>query len=899
MTAAESRSDPRQPRRLLKKRNTEGCYPVADDPAPGLSRLATGNAVRMATGLVGAPEPPSGTVAAHTRALEPADVEAARRLVVGGRAGDLDRLAQLAARLLRTPAAQVSLLTDVQTVLGSAGQPDGTTGSRGPLGDSLCTVTARGGGPLVVADAAADARVNALPPVTSGAVGSYLGVPLVSTDGSRVGALCVFDPQPRAWTSADVELLSEVAVSTMAELELGALGHDLEADRARWALAIDAAGIGTFDWDLVSGRLAWDERLIELFGYELEGFGESIEAFNARLHPDDLPRVTRLLQEAIDTCGEYAAEYRVVLPDGRTRWIAARGRALCGDDGRAFRVIGAAYDTTAVREGEARVARVLESMPTAFFSLDRAWRFSYVNAEAERVLGRDRDDLLGGDLWELFPFAVGSEFETRYREAAATGRPTSFEAYYPAPLEAWYEVRAWPGPDGLSVYFHDVSRRRTAQESAVAAARRTELLASVSQELAATLDVEEAVARLAQAVVPGLGDWCIVSLLEGGADGSRHLRDVGWWHADEGVRETVAGYSAARLAATTDHALLEQALASVRPVVVDRDAADAIAARQAPGQARDLLRDLDPQHVIIAAIHARGTPLGLLTVYAAAPPTDAQWVAEAVQEVGARAGLALENARLYAQQRHLAEELQRSLLTDPPDQGDLEVRVAYQAAQAVASVGGDWYDAFPQPDGATVLVIGDVVGHDTQAAAEMGQVRGLLRGIAVTSGEGPARVLTRLDDALRLLRVDTTATAVVARLEQSPADRGRGVTRLRWSNAGHPPPILLADGEVRVLADERDPDLLLGIDPTTERFERVVEVPRGSTVLLYTDGLVERRGESIDEGVQRLVAVLEQLAPEERPLPQLLEALLARMAEDYDDDVALAAVRLHPQEGLL
>src|SRR5919205_2340378 len=101
----------------------------------------------------------------------------------------------------------------------------------------------------------------------------------------------------------------------------------LEASRqVAWQLAIDAAGVGTFDWDLASGRLTWDGRLLELFGYTAGEFGGSIEAFNARLHPDDLARVTQALRAAIESCGDYDAEYRVVLPDGRTRWVAARGR---------------------------------------------------------------------------------------------------------------------------------------------------------------------------------------------------------------------------------------------------------------------------------------------------------------------------------------------------------------------------------------------------------------------------------------------------------------------------------------------------------------------------------------------------------------------------------------------
>ncbi len=123
-----------------------------------------------------------------------------------------------------------------------------------------------------------------------------------------------------------------------------------EARAALLDLAIAAAGIGTFEWDLTTGRLTWDARLDEICGYTTGTFDESIEAFNARLHPDDLPRVTGLLQQAIDSCGDYEAEYRVVVPGAPVRWVAARGRALCDESGSAVRLLGAAWDVSVRRE---------------------------------------------------------------------------------------------------------------------------------------------------------------------------------------------------------------------------------------------------------------------------------------------------------------------------------------------------------------------------------------------------------------------------------------------------------------------------------------------------------------------------------------------------------------------
>jgi serine phosphatase RsbU (regulator of sigma subunit) len=201
-------------------------------------------------------------------------------------------------------------------------------------------------------------------------------------------------------------------------------------------------------------------------------------------------------------------------------------------------------------------------------------------------------------------------------------------------------------------------------------------------------------------------------------------------------------------------------------------------------------------------------------------------------------------------------------------------------------VGGDWYDAFRHPDGDAVVVIGDVVGHDTAAAAAMGQLRGLVRGIAHSSRGGPADVLRGLDEAMATMHAGTLATAAVARLEA-------GGTRLRWANAGHPPPVLLRpDGGVEVLAHE-EADLLLGVDPAAERREAVVPLAPGTTVLLHTDGLVERRGSTLDEGSDRLHAALADLAG--RPLPELCDELLARLLEGTpQDDVAVVALTVSP-----
>ena len=232
----------------------------------------------------------------------------------------------------------------------------------------------------------------------------------------------------------------------------------------------------------------------------------------------------------------------------------------------------------------------------------------------------------------------------------------------------------------------------------------------------------------------------------------------------------------------------------------------------------------------------------------------------------------------------VAEQLQRSLLTDPPATPGLDMAVRYLPAVRHSQVGGDWYDAFPLACGSTMLVIGDVAGHDIGAAATMAQARGVLRGIAQSVVESPAGVLGALEGALSTLGIDTLITVVVATAEV----RSDGTAAVRWSNAGHPPPaVLRADGSAELL--EPAPNRLVGAGPVWRDDHAVLLCP-GDTLLLYTDGLVERRGVPLDDGLAWLTGQLRALAA--RPLEQLCDGLLGGMSGRLADDVAVLAVRV-------
>ncbi|WP_369141125.1 SpoIIE family protein phosphatase [Modestobacter versicolor] len=332
-----------------------------------------------------------------------------------------------------------------------------------------------------------------------------------------------------------------------------------------------------------------------------------------------------------------------------------------------------------------------------------------------------------------------------------------------------------------------------------------------------------------------------------------------------------------------------------RPVVT-HDAAESLALT--PDMAQ-VMADTGCQAWFAHPLTTGGRLVGALVVGWAEPQDFGAAESDVVVAFASQAAQVLDRLQTRAAERTAltalagtVEALQRSLLSDPPEPDHLQVAVRYLPAARQAQVGGDWYDSFVLGDGRTVLVIGDVTGHDSHAAAAMAQVRNVLRGVAHHSGGTPAEVLTGLDCAMRDLAIGTLATAVLASVEQTPAEAARGVRVLRWSNAGHPAPLLVApDGTVEEL--ERPADLLLGVDPLRARADHTHELPPGSTVLLYTDGLIERRGVPLDEGVRWLSGLVQSLR--HLPLEELCDAVLAELSE-MDDDVALLAIRAHPED---
>ena len=207
--------------------------------------------------------------------------------------------------------------------------------------------------------------------------------------------------------------------------------------------------------DLVYVNPAYEE----IWGTPVEDLYEDPTAFVDAVHPDDRERVREGFDEQVD--GGYEIEYRIVRPDGEVRWIEDRATPI--EEGDVVRIVGVATDVTERKRAEREREAILDRMTDAFFAVDDEWRFTYVNERAEDLLDIDAEGVSGALLWDEFPAAVQSTFDEEYRRAMRTQEPTEFEADYD-PLDARFEVVAYPSETGLSVFFRDVTERSRRQE---------------------------------------------------------------------------------------------------------------------------------------------------------------------------------------------------------------------------------------------------------------------------------------------------------------------------------------------------------------------------------------------------------------------------------------------------
>jgi anti-sigma regulatory factor (Ser/Thr protein kinase)/putative methionine-R-sulfoxide reductase with GAF domain len=295
-----------------------------------------------------------------------------------------------------------------------------------------------------------------------------------------------------------------------------------------------------------------------------------------------------------------------------------------------------------------------------------------------------------------------------------------------------------------------------------------------------------------------------------------------------------------------------------------------------------ILREKGLRSLVGVPLLVEGSVIGVLHVGTLTPRAFDDEDVQLLQRAGDRAALAI-YSRLAERERALAEALQRSLVPRLPMLPGVEFAGRYLPA-AAARLGGDWYDVFQLPDGRVGMAIGDVVGRGFHAAAIMGQLRSALRAFALDSAS-PSRVLERLSRLLRQLEIGRTATLVYLTLDP----HGGG---LYLASAGHPPPLVdPGDGEPWFV--ELEGSVPLGATRHVRYDDVELALEPGSALLLYTDGLVERPGESLDDGLSRLATVVRG---SDLDLEHLGDTLVAEMLPEgtSDDDAALLMVRALP-----
>jgi PAS domain S-box-containing protein len=541
-----------------------------------------------------------------------------------------------------------------------------------------------------------------------------------------------------------------------------------------------------------------------------------------------------------------------------------------------------------LRESEARTRLVLDSSADAFVTLDAQGVIRGWNRAAERMFGWTADEAIGEQMRTLI---TPPEYRDRHDQRRRTlidadpGSRTSFEVELMRrdgtrfPAESTVSKVDVRGEILVAGFIRDVTDRLRQQEE------REELL----REQAARAEAErvaELVSGMQLLVDAALAHRTLDDIVSDLVTRVRTVLDADSatiFLADEG-KLTLAG-----AAGGTPRESRNQTLA------FGEGLAGRVAARREPLLLQDPapdelpypeLAELEIDSVIGLPLLAEGEVTGVLTVCCSAPRHFSSDDVSLLRLAADRVALAVDHARVYEREHRIAETLQRSLLPDRlPQLPGLSVAARYLPAASEAEVGGDWYDVLPTPSGGVGLVMGDVAGKGLAAASMVGRLRSALRAYAL-EGHEPARVVEQLNRLIWTEEEDSQMATLIYVVVDPVTEE------LRWVNAGHPPPLLLADG--------RPPHFLsggssvpLGVLPFPEFEEASAHIDQGATVVLYTDGLVERPGEHLDAGLERLAGVVD--APSADP-QELCDRLLRELVPDggAPDDVALLTLHTIP-----
>lgn len=674
-----------------------------------------------------------------------------------------------------------------------------------------------------------------LPPGTAVAA-----VPL-SGPGGPVGALSVLTG-PREPTPEQTGFLE--AVGRWAERRLSRSTATGGCDEHPWwqqrpggsvvQQSLEAVKAGSWEWGIRGGEMRWDRAGLALLGIP-GSYERRIESWINLIHPEDMPRVMAATEKSLRERSCYEAEYRVRRPDGTTGWVQSRAHLELDEGGEPVRMIGKIWDTTESRMARESVGQALRYMSDAFFAVNRDWRITFLNVEAERLIGA-AGEVLGRPLWEG-PAGTAPELEDRCRRAAAGGRPTGFDIRWPTDGR-WYHIRLVSVPDGLTAYLTDVTERRTQAARRAAAERigaeQAARISELSNALADAVTTKDVVRVVAAHVLPPFGaSGLLILWLEGGR--LNVVGSVGYSRAFINMVDGVPAFGGYRL--------LNEVLGSRRPCFIS-----------STEEYQQLFPDLAGNPAIarknawaVLPLIASGNAIGTCTVSFDEPhdlSADERTLLTALSGMVAQA---LSRARLYDTEHDRAQALQRGLLPRAlPSLAALTPAVRYLPASSGTDIGGDWYDVIPLSAERVALVIGDVMGHGLAEAATMGRLRTAVHTLANLELP-PEEVLAHLNEVVCDLGDDSFATCLYAQY-----DPVTGLCSL--ARAGHPPPLIVdPEGGVECLDPTPDPPLGAAEPP----FSTVdLRVPDGSLLVLYTDGLVESAARDIDTGIAECTQVL-------------------------------------------
>ncbi|MCT9083414.1 SpoIIE family protein phosphatase [Streptomyces fulvoviolaceus] len=697
-----------------------------------------------------------------------------------------------------------------------------------------------------------------------------------------IGALTVLagehgEPTPEQWDFLRALVTWTEERMAQAPPPSGPSQTEPSGDRDRLRQALKEVSVGSWDWNIQTGDLIWDEAALELYGTRPEDYTGKIENWMRIVHPDDLAPTLDAAGQAIRDHGVYEAEYRVRRLDGTYGWTLARGRATYDEHGEPLRMIGVGWESNESRSARDALSRALRHMSDGFLAVDYEWRITFANLEAERTLGFSEEELFGRVLWELPSARQVPGLESRCRNAAAEARSAGFDVHMPDSGRR-YHLRLVPGPDGHTLYLTDVTEKRRLAEERQAAERAASQRAARIAELTTALakattsrDVVDAVAR--RVLPPFAAAGLLVQAIEG--DRLHHVGAVGY---PDDFLEGVDRH------AWTPHNPAWEAIQADTPLFLSSPQEFAARWPELAG-----LLDGDKQAWAFLPLTASGHTFGVCVISFDRPRRLTDEERALLTTISALVAQSLERARLYDAEHTRSRELQRSLLPrDLPDLPACTAAARYLPAGQGADVGGDWYDIIPLSSGQVALVVGDVMGHGLPEAATMGRLRTAVHTLADLELP-PGEIMGHLNDIVVGMGEASYATCLYALYDST--------TRVcSLARAGHPPPALVhPDGTVHFPEPDADPPLGAAEPP----FETVeLEVPEGSLLVLYTDGLVESSKREIDEGMAELARLLstaheDGTAVDLERLCDRLTAGLLPTEQQAADDAAFLVARLH------